>query len=82
MAALANGVPVVTTLGHLSEPIWTGGPVAAVPAGDPGRLAALAVELLDHPDRLAELGAAGRRIYEKQFSIQRTVAALLADPPR
>ena len=38
MAALANGVPVVTTLGHLSEPIWEDGPVATAPAGDHGRL--------------------------------------------
>lgn len=77
MAALANGVPVVTTLGALSEPVWSGGAVAAVPAGDPDRLAGVALELLDRPGRLAELGAAGRRLYEEHFAIGRTVAALL-----
>ncbi len=82
MAALANGVPVVTTVGPLSEPVWADGAVAAAPADDPGRLAALVVELLDRPDRLAELGAAARRTYESQFAIERTVAVLLADPPR
>jgi glycosyltransferase involved in cell wall biosynthesis len=79
MAALANGVPVVTTLGVLSEPIWSGGSVAAVPVGDPKRLAGRVSELLSQPERLAELGAAGRRLYEEQFAIERTVAALLTE---
>ncbi len=81
MAALANGVPVVTTLGALSEPIWAEGAVAAAPAGDPDRLARLALDLLDHPDRLAELGRAGRRLYEERFAIGRTVETLLHGLP-
>jgi glycosyltransferase involved in cell wall biosynthesis len=78
MAALANAVPVVTNLGALSEPVWASGPVATAPAD---RLADLAADLLDQSGRRSELGAAGRRIYENQFSIGRTVAALLADSP-
>jgi glycosyltransferase involved in cell wall biosynthesis len=77
MAALANGVPVVTTIGHLSEPIWSEGAVAVVPAGDPDRLARLAFELLDCPGRRAELGQAGRRLYEDRFALRHTIAALL-----
>jgi glycosyltransferase involved in cell wall biosynthesis len=80
MAALANGVPVVTTVGRLSEPIWSDGAVATAPAGDPDRLARLALELLDCPDRLAELGHAGRRLYEDRFALCHTVAALLDKP--
>jgi len=79
MAALANGVPVVTTLGDLSEPIWAYGAVAAAPTGDPDWLGRLALDLLDRPDRLAELGRAGRRLYEDRFAVRHTVAALL-DP--
>jgi glycosyltransferase involved in cell wall biosynthesis len=79
MAALANGVPVVTTIGVLSEPVWAGGAVAVAPAGDADRLARLVIELLDHPDRLDGLGKAGRRLYEDQFAVRHTVAALL-DP--
>jgi len=79
MAALANGVPVVTTIGVLSEPVWSDGAVAAAPAGDPDRLARLAIELLDCPARLAELGLAGRRLYEDRFAIRHTIATLL-DP--
>jgi glycosyltransferase involved in cell wall biosynthesis len=78
MAALANGVPVVTTVGALSEPVWSGGAVAAVPVGDPERLADRALELLGQPGRLVELGAAGRRLYEDRFAIGWTVVALLA----
>jgi glycosyltransferase involved in cell wall biosynthesis len=77
MAALANGVPVVTTLGALSEPIWPGA-VAAVPVGAPERLADRTLELLGQPERLAELGAAGRKLYADRFAIERTVAALLS----
>jgi len=77
MAALANGVPVVTTIGVLSEPLWSEGAVAAAPAGDPERLARLALHLLDRPERLAELGPAGRRLYQDQFALRHTVAALL-----
>jgi glycosyltransferase involved in cell wall biosynthesis len=80
MAALANGVPVVTTVGILSEPIWSDGAVAVVPAGDPDRLTRMALDLLDHPARLTELGQAGRQLYEDRFAIRHTVATLL-DPP-
>ncbi len=80
MAALANGVPVVTTIGDLSEPVWSNGAVAAAPAGDPDRLTRLALDLLDRPDRLAELGRAGRRLYEDRFAIRHTLATLLDEP--
>jgi glycosyltransferase involved in cell wall biosynthesis len=80
MATLANGVPAVTTIGANSEPFWADGAVAAAPAGDSDRLARLALDLLDRPDRLAELGRAGRRLYEDRFAIRHTVAALLDSP--
>ena len=80
MAALANGVPVVTTIGALSEPVWAEGAVAAAPAGDPDRLTRLVLDLLDRPERRAELGRAGRRLYEDRFAVRHTLAALL-DPP-
>jgi Glycosyl transferases group 1 len=80
MAALANGVPVVTTIGALSEPVWSEGAVAAAPAGDAEQLARLALDLLDRPERLAELGLAGQRLYQDQFALCHTVAALLELP--
>ena len=80
LAALANGVPVVTTIGDLSEPVWAEGAVAAAPAGDAERLVRLALDLLDSPQSAAELGRAGRRLYEERFAIRHTVAALLEPP--
>jgi len=80
MAALANGVPVLTTIGVLSEPVWADGAVASAPAGDPGRLARLALDLLDRPDRVAELGLAGHRLYQDHFALRHTIAALLDLP--
>jgi glycosyltransferase involved in cell wall biosynthesis len=80
MAALANWVPVVTTVGALSEPIWSDGAVATVPAGDPDALARVAIELLDAPDRRAALGQAGRKLYEDRFALRHTIAALLESP--
>jgi glycosyltransferase involved in cell wall biosynthesis len=77
MAALANGVPVVTTVGFLSEPIWSEAAVATVPAGDPDALARVAYELLDAPDRRAALGQAGRELYEERFALRHTIAALV-----
>jgi glycosyltransferase involved in cell wall biosynthesis len=77
MAALANAVPVVTTVGSLSEPLWAEGAVAAAPAGDPGQLVRLSLGLLDSPERLAALGRAGRELYEDRFALRHTIATLL-----
>jgi glycosyltransferase involved in cell wall biosynthesis len=77
MAALANGVPVITTIGRLSEPIWGNGAVAVAPAGDLDRLAQLTLDLLDRPNQCDALGRAGRRLYQDRFAIDHTIAALL-----
>jgi glycosyltransferase involved in cell wall biosynthesis len=77
MAALANGVSVVTTVGDLSEAVWSEGAVAAGAAGDSACLVRLVLELLDSPDRRTALGQAGRKLYEERFAIGRTIDRLL-----
>ncbi|HEX8244153.1 MAG TPA: glycosyltransferase [Longimicrobium sp.] len=77
MAPLANGVATVTTAGFLTEEVWRGGPAALVPAGDPGALAAAALDLLDDDPRRRRAGAAGREFYERNFSMRRTLDGLL-----
>jgi glycosyltransferase involved in cell wall biosynthesis len=77
MAALANGVPSLTTAGRFTEDEWRAGPVPLSPAGDAGALAAAALDLLDDPARRAELGAAGRAFYERHFAMERTLGVLL-----
>lgn len=82
MAGLANGVPVVTNLGPLSEPVWTGlGCVALAPAPDPTGLAATAeaVLALTAADRAA-LGARGAAVYRERFGLESTLAKLRGAP--
>ena len=80
MAALVNGVPVVTTRGPLTEPIWAEtGAVSLVPAGRPSDMEAAAVALALDSDARGALAIRERRVYEQHFAMERTVAALRAD---
>ena len=77
MAALANSVPVITTLGIFSEQIGWSRAVAAVPECDAELLAERALKLLTQPAQLRDLGAAGCQLYQTRFALERTVATLL-----
>lgn len=76
MAGLANGVPVVTNLGPLSEPLWSAGAVAVVPTADPQALARLAAGLLADPPARSAFGRRGAELYHQTFSLEHTVARL------
>lgn len=76
MAGLANGVPVVTNFGPLTEGVWAGGAVSLAPACDPRALADRAAQLLaDEPAR-RRTGDAGLALYRGAFTLERTIAAL------
>jgi glycosyltransferase involved in cell wall biosynthesis len=80
MAALAHGVPIVTSVGRLSEPFWGDEhdrSVVTVPAGDDEGMAGAALRLAGDADARARLGGAARRLYDARFSIERAVAHLL-----
>jgi hypothetical protein len=80
MAALAHGRPIVTSLGHLSEPIWSEGAVVLTPAGD-GAAAARAVRsLLDDSGERARLATAARELYDRRFSLRHVVRTLTGRP--
>jgi glycosyltransferase involved in cell wall biosynthesis len=79
MAALANGVPVVTTSGRFTEPEWSAAGVPLVPAGDASALAAAVLDLLDDLPRRRSLAAAARDFYRRSFAMERTLATLLAE---
>jgi glycosyltransferase involved in cell wall biosynthesis len=80
MAALAHGIPVVTTVGRLSEPFWRSTPaIAAVPAGDTAAMTRVVAALVRQPDQRRRLGAAGRTTYEARFGLSRVIDALRAD---
>jgi glycosyltransferase involved in cell wall biosynthesis len=77
MAALTTAVPVVTTSGPLTEPVWSGtAAVALAPAGDAAAFVERAVALVaDRPERAA-LGARGRELYEREFALGGTIARM------
>jgi glycosyltransferase involved in cell wall biosynthesis len=82
MAGLANGVPVVSNLGPLSEPLWAGlGCVRLAPRPDPTALAdaAEAVLALSPADR-ADMGRQAAALYRERFGIENTLARLRASP--
>jgi hypothetical protein len=81
MAALNNGRPVLTTTGHLTEPVWTEtGAVAMADAGDAAAFADAARALLSRPaDRLA-LAARGDETYRRRFALEHTIDALRRMP--
>lgn len=78
MAALANGVAVVTTDGELTEPVWKDtGAVTLAPASDPAALAAVTVALLHDACARVALAASGQRLYDARFALEHTLDALL-----
>lgn len=79
MAALANGVPAVTTAGENTEPTWIEGGVPLVPAGDASAMAAAVLDLLDDRARQRRLSRDERALYERHFSIRHTIELLLAE---
>ena len=79
MAALAHGRPVVTTAGHLTEPLWTeSGAVAAAPADDAAALAHLALSLLESHSERQRLALAGASLYRERFDLCHTINTLRA----
>lgn len=79
MACLSRGRPVVTTSGHLTEPLWAETrAVEIVEVGDSAAFAASVVNLLVHVHARAELGARGQQVYAERFSVTRIVNALRA----
>jgi glycosyltransferase involved in cell wall biosynthesis len=80
MAALALGVPVVTTDGFLTDAVWRDGSVALAPAGQPLELARLCGAVLDDPGLRRTLAERGARLYEERFSLERTLETVISLP--
>jgi hypothetical protein len=79
MACLSRGRPIVTTAGHLTEPLWAETrAVEIADVSDSAAFAASVVSLLAHDHARAELGARGRQVYAERFSVTQIVKALRA----
>jgi glycosyltransferase involved in cell wall biosynthesis len=77
MAALSLGVPLVTTRGRLSEPLWgESGSVRLTEPGDHRAMAEQVMDLVRHPQERRELGEAGRALYRRMFDVSHTVDAI------
>ena len=79
MACLSHGRPVVTTSGHLTEPLWAerGAVVLADVSNATGFVSGVA-RLLDDPRERIQIGGAGQRLYRERFDVNHTVAVLRA----
>lgn len=79
MVALAHGVPVVTTAGELTEPLWTESrAVALTTVCDGEAMARVTEKLLAEGSERMRLAAVGKALYRDRFQIDHTIAALRA----
>ena len=79
MACLSAGRAVVTTSGHLTEPLWMeSGAVVLADVSNPTGFAEAAVHLLRDRAERARVAESGRRLFDRQFDVAHTVAALRA----
>jgi glycosyltransferase involved in cell wall biosynthesis len=77
MACLSHALPVITTTGHLTEPLWSeGGAVLLSPVDNPEHFARQTRWLLDDAAERSRLSAAGKALYEDRFALPHTIAAL------
>jgi glycosyltransferase involved in cell wall biosynthesis len=74
LEAMASGVPVVCTdAGGPAEYVQHGKTGYVVPIADPDAMATRIIELLQHPERLAQFGRAARELAERAFSYDRMI---------
>jgi glycosyltransferase involved in cell wall biosynthesis len=82
MAAIAHGIPVVTTFGLPTEPVWSSSrAVVLTPAGDSNAFVQATLRLvLDQAER-ERLSEASKRLYADHFDINHTISRLRAFGP-
>jgi len=77
MAALAHGIPLVTTIGHLTEERWRkSDAVLTVPADDNEAFLNAAHDLLNDSLERERLGLSARRLYDEEFDVRHVIGAL------
>ncbi len=77
MAGLVNARAIVTTTGHLTEPVWAEtGAVALAAARDSGSFVALAQALLSDEKKREALAARAEQVYLERFALAHTIRTL------
>ena len=80
MAALCQGLAVVTTSGRMTEPLWhESGCVALAPEDDHAAIVKSAEDLLADPAKRERLGNRAKSVYVRKFALERTMEVLLSD---
>ncbi|WP_180541762.1 glycosyltransferase family 4 protein [Nevskia soli] len=80
MAALALGIPMVSNLGHLSEPKWRDTEAARIMnSASAQELTAAVRAVLQDRNLRAGLSANARSTYQAQFALSHTIDSLLRD---
>ena len=81
MTGLQHGRPTVSTVGPLTDPVLRRAnedALSLAPAEDPAAFARRARRLFENAARRAEMGMAGRRLYEQRFAFDQIAERLLA----
>jgi glycosyltransferase involved in cell wall biosynthesis len=77
MAGLRLGLPIVTTAGYVTESLWkSNDAVRLVPIERVMDTVPAVLDLLSSSERREQLGRSGHDLYERMFTIERTIAAL------
>lgn len=77
MAGLSHGKAIVTTVGELSEPLWSDtNAVVTVPAGDNAGFVRCVRRLLSDAEERKRYANAAKELYRDRFDISHTVAAI------
>ena len=77
MVSLCHGKPIISTVGHLSEPLWKDtGAVALAPAGNSARFIEILQELRADGQERLRMGLAAGALYRERFDMCHTIASL------
>lgn len=78
-AALAHGIPIVTSDGPLTEPFWRTTKAVVLSARDAVQFGAAVRQVLADRAVRETISRTARDVYDARFHVRHTVAALLAD---
>ena len=77
MVCLSHGVPLVTTSGRLTEPLWAKSEaVALVAVEETEALVETTITLLSDEASRRRMSVAARALYDERFDVKRTITAL------
>jgi glycosyltransferase involved in cell wall biosynthesis len=80
MVGLSHGLPIITTSGHLTEPIWSKSrAVAIAQVRDSGAFVNLTQQLLEDSSERLRLSLAARELYINYFNIKHSIEALMKE---